>query len=585
MDAQTAETRARAKSEARVGDSESRPPDLDNTDRSIGLLIFLASLAYLYLFRLYTMMDPDEGIILQGAERILHGQMPYRDFFSFYTPGSYYVTAAALKLLGDKLESARMAVALGMSVVSALTYLVARRVCSRGVAAFTAALATLTVLPFRDLVLHNWDSTVWAMLALYVAVRYLEASGTGWAFALGSLTAATALCEQSKGAGLALGLGLSFGVLAIASRRRSGGVLTAERASPEGAAMRTSPLQHVVAMVAGLACPFVLVVAWFWHQHALAPMLSDLLWPLHHYSRTNSVPYGYQSWSEAARKSLFGSGGWGQRVLALVIVSPCFLVPVLPLVAVGIFARLAHQAAVSRTNSGGEVLSARSQHYLLVSGVSIGLLFSVVAVRADIVHFMYVAPMLYLVLAWILDGRDIHSDLYRALRPWLRVLIVACFPLFVAALATRTLTARVPIQTHRGEVRAPVPDQVLPLIQSQVSAGSTTFVYPYLPLYYYLTATFAPGPQDYLQPGMHTGEQQAEMIRGIAADRTPMVLYEYGFDEKIANSWPRTPLDAIARDPVADFLLAQYHGCSVVTSAGGGRFLFMVRKDLPCPAR
>jgi hypothetical protein len=357
-------------------------------------------------------------------------------------------------------------------------------------------------------------------------------------------------------------------------------------------------------------------------------MLSDWLWPLHHYSQANSVRYGYQNWSEASRATLFGAS-WGPRLLVLLVVTPCFLIPVLPLIAVAVFLRLSYLAAfkpvpdpalrnphpchserseesptpsgrkarflaaLGMTSSANEAsanllsantLSARVRHYLLVSAAITGLLLSVLAGRADILHFIYLAPMLYLVLAWIFDGRDVSSPLFRALQPALRVVIVVCFFLLAAAMAVTALTARVPIQTRRGEVRASVPDQVLPVIQSQVRAGSTVFVYPYLPLYYYLSGTFAPGPDDYLQPGMHTREQQAEMIRGVTADRTPVVLYEYAFDEKIANSWPRTPLDAIARDPVADFLLAQYHSCRVLKSAAGGRFLFMVRKDLPCPA-
>ena len=33
---------------------------------------------------------------------------------------------------------------------------------------------TLTTLPYRFEVLHNWDSTLWACLAVYCAVRWLE---------------------------------------------------------------------------------------------------------------------------------------------------------------------------------------------------------------------------------------------------------------------------------------------------------------------------------------------------------------------------------------------------------------------------
>jgi hypothetical protein len=36
----------------------------------------------------FTVLNGDEGTTLQGAERILPGQVLYRDFFSFYAPGS-----------------------------------------------------------------------------------------------------------------------------------------------------------------------------------------------------------------------------------------------------------------------------------------------------------------------------------------------------------------------------------------------------------------------------------------------------------------------------------------------------------------
>jgi hypothetical protein len=552
-------------------------PERSTTERNIAALVFIGSLLYLYLFRLYTMMDPDEGIILQGAERILHGQTPYRDFFSFYTPGSYYLTAALFKLLGDSLPVARTALAAAGSVISALTYLVARRVCSRGVALLAAALTTLTCLPYRFLVLHNWDSTLWAMLALYSAVRYVEEPRGRRALALGSLASVTILFEQSKGAGLVLGLATGLGLLALASRR--GGRRPGESAEDE--APRPA---HLVAMAAGCAWPFLIVFAWFAHERALTPMLADWLWPLHHYSRANSVPYGYQNWSDASRATILSSQGWGPRLLTLLMLAPCFLVPVMPLVGAGVLARLSLRAVHASRAGRAKALGSRSRHYLLVSAVLTGLLVSVLAVRPDIIHFMYLAPFFYLVLAWILDGHDVPSSLFCKLRGALRVLIVVCFALFAATLALRDLTAGVPIQTRRGAVRAPAPDQVLDEVQPELRAGSSMLVYPYLPLYYYLTATFAPGSYDFVQPGMHTPAQLAEAVDSLAANRTPVALYEYEFAEKIPNAWPHTPIGVIARDPVGDYLIAHYASCGVLKSAAGWRFLFMVRKDLKCPA-
>jgi hypothetical protein len=556
-------------------------PERSTAERNIAALVFLLSLIYLYLLRRYTRMDLDEGIILEGADRILRGQTPYRDFFTFYTPGSFYLMAAAFRLLGNSLLVARTVLTVEGGVLSALTYLLARRVSSRGVALGVAALATFTCLPYRYLVIHNWDSTLWAMLALYTAVRFLEAPTGRQAFFLGSLGSVTVLFEQPKGAGLVLGLGLGFGVLAVASWRHSRIARADERSIDQEPALFRSALSHVWAAAMGFVWPWLLVFAWFGQRHAVTPMLMGWFWPLHHYSRANSVPYGYQNWSEASRTALF-AGGWGHRLLAPFIIFPCFLLPVLPLIAVAVFGWLSYRAL--RASAGdARAMSGRRQHYVLVSAIVTGLWFSVVIGRADILHFVYVAPMLYLVLAWILDGHDVRSELFHQMLPGLRVLIVTCFGLLAAAMALNGLTARVSTATRRGEIRTTSADQVVGAIQSHLTPGSTLLVYPYRPVYYYLTETLAPGPFDFIQPGMNTREQDAELVRDLSADRTPVVLYDYAFDETIPNSWPHTPLDAIARDPVADFLLSRYRSCDVLTSAAGPRFLFMIRKDLICP--
>src|SRR5258708_17746396 len=177
---------------------------------AIPLLVFLRSVAYLSIFCRYTSLEPDEGIVLSGAERILRGEVPYRDFFSFYTPGSFYLVAFWFRIFGDSLAVARTSLAIAGAASSLVTYVLARRVCSRGIALFAAALATVAGLPYRFLVLHNWYSTALACLTLYAAVRLLETRKTTWAFATGSLTSLTILFEQSKGAGLCLGLALGF---------------------------------------------------------------------------------------------------------------------------------------------------------------------------------------------------------------------------------------------------------------------------------------------------------------------------------------------------------------------------------------
>src|SRR2546428_3846139 len=294
-------------------------PEGSRTERAVAMTVFVTACAYLFVFRRYTAMDPDEGIVLQGAQRILGGEVLYRDFFSFFTPGSYYFLALIFKIFGSSIIVARTALVIFGAAFSAITYLLCRRVCSRGSALFVAAIITLSTLPYRFLVLHNWDSTLWACLSVYCAVRLIDTRSRAWAFAGGSFVALTFLFEQSKGAGLALGL--CVGLLAI--HLMTGLVLT--RA-------------EIVYFAIGLAWPFVPTLAYFGSQHSLSLMFADWLWPLRHYSLANHVPYGYQNWSDETRQTLFGSDLWAVRAITVLALSPCFLIPLLPIVAVAMLA-------------------------------------------------------------------------------------------------------------------------------------------------------------------------------------------------------------------------------------------------------
>ncbi len=540
-------------------------PEQSRPELYLAGALFLLSFLYLCIFRHHTDMDPDEGIVLQGAQRILAGQVPYRDFFSFYTPGSYYAVALVFRIFGSSLAVARTAVALAGALLSAVSYLLARRVCSRTVAFTLAVLGTLTTLPYRFLVLHNWDSTLWACLALYCAVRVLEKPAWTWTFAVGLFASLTVLFEQSKGAGLCLGLGMGFLAIWCVDGRE-----------------RWPSRPQFLALIIGFAIPFAITFAYFASQHAASIMLADWLWPLRHYSQANRVPYGYQNWSDETRHVLFGTGSLPGWLVKAVAVSPCFWIPALPVVAVGWLGYWLVRAARGRSGEGRPA-EAKIAYYILVAAVYVGLVLSVVITRADIVHFMYLQPLNCLVVAWLLDGGDVPGRLFRSVRPFLAAYVVIALLAFGMALLAATTSARERLATRRGTVTTREKDTVVDYFQAQVAEGATVLVYPYLPLYYYLTGTFSPGRYDYFQPGMNTREQTDEMVRELASRRVDTVLFEPNFSDKVARSWPGTPLTAIAEDPVADYIVRNYRACRALSSPAEWRFLFMVRKDTPCP--
>jgi 4-amino-4-deoxy-L-arabinose transferase-like glycosyltransferase len=534
-------------------------PETGALERFLPSLIFLSCLAYLYIFRRYSGIEPDEGIVLQGAERVLAGQLPYRDFFSFYTPGSFYLIAGLFRVFGDSFAVARISLAVVGAICSVLTYVLARRVCSWGIALFAAVLATTAGTAFRFLVLHNPYSTLGSCLCVYAAVRFLETRKSVWAFATTSLASLTFLIEQSKGGGLYLGLALGFVILWIVDRS-------------------LVPSQSALFLAAiGVLWPMATTFAYFGGHHSANVMVQSWLWPLHHYSQANHVPYGYQNWSDHTRDVIFHTGSIWLRVLKITMISPGLFIPILPLMALGL---LGYWTVRLRSQSHD---FAEARYYVLVCAVLTGLLASVVIGRADILHFMYLAPLWYVVLAWILGGRAVVSGkALNALRVPLVAFVTVSFGLLSMAVLFSTTGAKKHIDTRRGVIVTSAKETVIEYVQAHVGPRSGLLVYPYLPLYNYLTETHSPAGYDYFQPGMNTPEQAGEIIDSLKTSHAP-ILFESDFAEKIAGTWPGTSMSAIVKDPVSDYIAANYRICKVLSSADNWRFQFMVKTETRCP--
>jgi 4-amino-4-deoxy-L-arabinose transferase-like glycosyltransferase len=520
-------------------------------------LIFGVSLLYLWLFRHYSSMDPDEGIVLQGAERILRGEVPYRDFFSFYTPGSFYLVAGLFKIFGDSFVVARSSIAVVGAGTTVLTYLLARRVCPRRIALLAAGLSATSGVAYRFMVLHNWYATFFACLAVYAAVRLLESGTATWAFAAGSFAAFTTLIEQSKGAGLCIGLVVGYIVLRFLGRLEALRIATA---------------------VLGFIWPWLILLFYFGSRQALGVMWQNWLWPLQHYTTANHVFYGSQSWPIHFSNSILHTGPWWTIPWKYLAITPGFVVPVVPLIAI---AWLAYSSVQLHKGDNSQTSQTR-QYYVLLSAILSGLLLGVVLVRPDINHFMYLSPLWYVLLAWIMGAGDVRSQLLQTLRPYLVAYVGIAFGLMGLALLLTMNAASDQIHTRRGTVVTSGNDSVIDYIQAHVAPGDELLVYPYLPLYNYLTKTHSRARVDFFQSGMNTPQQAQEIIDSLKSHPNQAVLFEPGFGGKFASSWPSTPLSAIVNDPVADFIARKYRVCRALVTPLSWRFQFMVPKDKSC---
>jgi 4-amino-4-deoxy-L-arabinose transferase-like glycosyltransferase len=543
-------------------DSESLTiPEKSLADWGIAAALFAGSCIYLLPFYRYTTMFSDEGIFLQGAQRILEGQVLYRDFFSLFTPGSYYVLAILFRIFGSSILVARAALIVYGGVFSVLSYLLARRVCSRSTAALGSCIVAITCLPYYFMVLNNWDGTAWAYCALYFAVRSLESRQLLWPFLIGTFAAFTCLCEQPRGAGIVVGIGLGLVLLARNRDRQmsfNGGYLSA--------------------LITGFSWPFVVTFVYFGMQHSFQSMLADWFWPLQHYTAGNRAFYGQVDLPFSDVRTLFAAS-WLQGLIALFALAPCFIIPALPILGVGV---LGFGLFHLWLRHGSEVIL---RYYVLVSATLVGLLLSTLATgRPDLVHVMVQAPLFLLVLAWGLGGRGFRSPLLTALRPVVGTLVAASFAIFGIALLWAPLSAHYAVRTRRGDLRASRPDAVLQELLADVPAGTRIFVYPNQPLYYYLTATENPTRYDHLSPGVNPPSEFEEALHEVERDQTPVVLFEPGYTQGLPFSRSSIPLSLMAvRDLGAEYFPAHYKNCKTLISGfHGAIFVFMVRKDLSC---
>jgi hypothetical protein len=546
-------------------DSLSRPPETSAKERSIKdqwivLLLFLSSCLYLALFRNYTVFNADEGVILQGAERVLAGQVLYRDFFSFYTPGSFYWMAFLFRIFGNSMLVARAALVLYGGVFAALTYLLARRVCARWSSLLAASAVTLTCLPYRFVILHNWDSTLLAYLSLYCAVLLVENRHWAWAWAAGSFAALTFLFEQSKGSGLIIGLLAAWFLIRWCSRGD-----------------RFPGRKQVIATMLGFLWPFALTFGYFAAKHSVREMAADWTWAVFHYSAANKLPYGFVVLSTPDAAGVL-SGSWASKAILAIVVGPFFFIPILPFAAAAILLWLVLRRFQRKT------LPPSCEYWLLVSAVLSGLLLSTLLTRrADFTHLNYLGPLFYLVLAWVLDGLRLPSRLWRASVPAVVYYSVLSITFFGLTLLIPVLNADHRISTVRGVIKTGAPDRALEYVQAHTNPGENIFVYPYQPSFYYLTGTFSATGFDYLQPGMHTAGQFQEALQQLAAAPPRVVLFETSFSDNYSLTWPNTPVQVfVAGDPIEKFVFANYRPCTVLVANGFWHFVFLVRKDKHC---
>jgi hypothetical protein len=149
------------------------------------------------------------GANLVPAERVLKGEVPYRDFYKIQTPGILLLNAGLFKLFGASLLTALKGVLVFKILTVAMVFLIARMAVSQLIALVPALLAMMWLPPggpFRPAPIQY--EMLFILAAIYFMLRWIDSHKAMDVFVAGLAVGIVALFKQNVGVYTAIAFGL-----------------------------------------------------------------------------------------------------------------------------------------------------------------------------------------------------------------------------------------------------------------------------------------------------------------------------------------------------------------------------------------
>jgi hypothetical protein len=264
---------------------------------------------------------------------------------------------------------------------------------------------------------------------------------------------------------------------------------------------------RVVPFAGGAAASGLAGIAALLATGSLGAFFGQMAWLRQNYSGVNVLPYG--SIIGGYRALLEDTHGGLDIAVRCVLIACMALPAILPPVAILL------GGLVWRQGKAGE------QRDVLTLLLPAAAALAITAFpRADVMHLAFIAALPYALLGMAL-ARLVPA------RPaaWLAMGSLILAAMF-ASNYVRGWRETTPIASATGILRVPVEQasDMRQLIQ-EVRPGASLFVYPYMPVEYFLTQTRNPTRYSYMMPGMMTRIQESEALRQLQAEPPEWLLF------------------------------------------------------------
>jgi len=137
------------------------------------ILFIITAVYYLPIINL-PLAPYDEAVILVGAEKVLNGQIPYRDFSSEYPPGQFYTLAAFFKLFGTSVITERIYDMIIKSLLSVFIFLIIRFLSSNITALFGWAMSLVWLQHSSMPAYPVYPSMLFIFISIYLLLLHFK---------------------------------------------------------------------------------------------------------------------------------------------------------------------------------------------------------------------------------------------------------------------------------------------------------------------------------------------------------------------------------------------------------------------------
>jgi hypothetical protein len=162
------------------------------------------------------------GKSINGALQILDGRVPYRDFWTMYAPGMFYLTAGVFKLFGFEVVFQGAVLLLIKTAIPAVYYLLVRRLGLPRLPAISLSLIIAAAMWGVQLEIKSYyPALLLLLISLTLVVRYLQ-EGSGRRLVWAGVWAGLAACFKHDVAAyvtLAIAIGLVLSWMLAKGRR------------------------------------------------------------------------------------------------------------------------------------------------------------------------------------------------------------------------------------------------------------------------------------------------------------------------------------------------------------------------------